>query len=129
LVAYVDTSAFLKLIRSEPESRALREELSSGTDLVSSALLMVESRRAAARYGALALARTRSALATITLLPLDDRTLEAAADLSPPLLRSLEALHLATAVGIGADLGPLYCYDARLARAALELGLDARGPA
>ena len=51
---YLDTSAFIKLIRSEPEGRALRAELATGEALVSSTPLLVEGRRAAARYGALA---------------------------------------------------------------------------
>lgn len=125
---YLDTSAFLKLVRSEPESRALRHEMVSGVGLVSSALLIVEGRRAAARYGPLALNRARSALTTITLLPLDDSTLESAAELKPHELRSLDALHLAAAVGLGDDLGRFYCYDARLSGAAIELGLEVRDP-
>jgi predicted nucleic acid-binding protein len=125
---YLDTSAFMKLVRSEHESRALRREMGSGADLVSSVLITVEGRRAAARYGSLALSRARSALTTITLLALDDSTLERAAVLEPPELRSLDALHLAAAVGLGDDLGRFYCYDARLSGAALELGFDVRHP-
>lgn len=126
---YLDTSGFLKLVRSEPESSALRADIAGGDALVSSALLLVEGRRAAARYGRLALARARSALATITLLPLDDATLEGAADLEPAELRSLDALHLAAALGLGAELARFYCYDRRLSAAAAALGLDVRHPA
>jgi predicted nucleic acid-binding protein len=126
---YLDTSGFLKLVRSEPESSALRAEIASGDALVSSALLLVEGRRAAARYGPLALARARTALTTVTLLPLDDATLEDAADLQPAELRSLDALHLASAIGLGAELGRFYCYDHRLAAAAATLGVDVRQPA
>lgn len=126
---YLDTSAFIKLVRSEPETRALRRDMGSRVELVSSALLVVEGRRAAARYGALAMVRARGALATITLLPVDDAALERAADLDPPELRSLDALHLAAAVQMGDDLARFYCYDARLGEAARELGLDVRQPA
>lgn len=126
---YLDTSAFMKLIRSEPESHALRAELASGDVLVSSVLLLVEGRRAAARYGALALARARAALSTVTLIPVDDATLERAADLQPPELRSLDALHLATALTLVGDLGRVYCYDARLSSAASSLRLDVCQPA
>jgi len=125
---YLDTSAFIKLVRSEPESRALRAELATGEALVSSTLLLVEGRRAAARYGALALGRARAALATITLLPIDDATLETAADLDPPDLRSLDAVHLAAALSLGHDLKRMYCYDARLAAAAIPRGIDVRQP-
>ncbi|PZR67773.1 MAG: VapC toxin family PIN domain ribonuclease [Solirubrobacterales bacterium] len=125
---YLDTSAFIKLVRSEPESRALRAELASGDALVSSVLLVVEGRRAAARYGAVAIGRARAALSTITLLAVDDATLETAADLEPAELRSLDALHLAAALSMAGELGRLYCYDARLSAAAAEFGLDVRQP-
>lgn len=125
---YLDTSAFLKLVRSEPESRALRTEVAPGDSLVSSTLLLVEGRRAAARYGSVALSRARAALTTITLLPIDDATLETATNLEPAELRSLDALHLAAALSLGDDLARLYCYDARLCSAATELGLDVRHP-
>lgn len=125
---YLDTSAFIKLVRSEPESRALRTELAPGEALVSSTLLLVEGRRAAARYGTVALSRARAALTTITLLPIDDATLETATNLEPAELRSLDALHLAAALSLGDDLARLYCYDARLCAAATELGLDVRQP-
>jgi len=80
------------------------------------------------RYGALALVRARAALATITLLPIDDLTLETAADLDPPALRSLDAIHLAAALSLGHDLKRMYCYDARLFAAAIPRGIDVRRP-
>jgi uncharacterized protein len=124
---YVDTSAFVKLVRSEPESHALRREL-AGRELVSSALLIVEGRRAARRYGELAARRARSALAAITLVPLDEPILDAAAELDPAELRSLDALHLATVVSLGEDLERLYCYDGRLGDAAQALGIEVSQP-
>ncbi len=129
MLDYLDTSAFIKLVRSEPESTALRADMRSGGQIVSSALLVVEGRRAAARYGPVASARARGALGAVTLLPLDDQTLERAAELTPPELRSLDALHLAAALTLGADLGRFYCYDDRLASAARTLGVDVRAPA
>ncbi len=125
---YLDTSAFVKLVRSEPESRALRAEVAAGEALVSSALLVVEGRRAAARYGTVALGRAGAARGTITLLPIDDATLESAADLGPPELRSLDALHLAAALSLAGDLGCMYCYDVRLSAAGTALGLAVRQP-
>ena len=114
-------------MRSEPESAALRGEL-VGSELVCSALLIVEGSRAARRYGELAVARARVALTAITLLALDDRILQAAAELDPAELRSLDALHLATAIALGADLQLMYCYDARLAEAAHALGITVARP-
>ena len=124
---YLDTSAFIKLVRSEPESAVLRREL-VGRELLSSALLVVEGRRAARRYGELAARRARAGLTAVTLLPLDHAILEAAADMSPAELRSLDALHLATALSLGEDLERLYCYDTRLTGAAQALGIEVSQP-
>ena len=124
---YLDTSAFIKLVRSEPESPALRREL-AGRELLSSTLLSVEGRRAARRYGDLASARARAALTAITLIPLDEPILQAAAELDPAELRSLDALHLATIVSLGEDLERLYCYDTRLRDAAQALGIEVSQP-
>jgi len=124
---YLDTSAFIKLVLSEPESSALRTEL-AGRELFSSALLSVEGRRAARRYGTLAASRARAALATITLLPIDEPVIEAAGKLEPAELRSLDALHLATIISLGEDVERTYCYDARLTHAARALGIDVSEP-
>jgi predicted nucleic acid-binding protein len=125
---YLDTSAFVKLVRSEPESGALRTEL-AGRELLSSILLSVEGRRAARRYGTLALSRARAALTTITLVPMDLPVLEVAGELDPVELHSPDALHLATIVSLGQDVECVYCYDARLTNAARALGLEVAGPA
>jgi predicted nucleic acid-binding protein len=114
-------------VRSEPESPALRREL-AGRELLSSTILTVEGRRAARRYGELATKRARAALTAITLIPLDQPILDAAAEFHPAELRSLDALHLATAVSLGEDLGRLYCYDARLRDAAQALGIEVSQP-
>ena len=124
---YLDTSAFVKLVRSEPDSSALRREL-AGREPLSSALLTVEGRRAARRYGELAARRARAALTAITLVPLDDAILQAAADLEPAELRLLDALHLATVLSLGDDLERLFCYDVRLTDAAQALGIEVSQP-
>jgi predicted nucleic acid-binding protein len=124
---YLDASAFVKLVRSGPESSALRREL-AGRELLSSALLTVEGRRAARRYGELAARRARVALTAITLVPLDDAILQAAAELEPAELRSLDAVHLATVLSLGEGLERLFCYDARLKDAAQALGIEVSQP-
>ncbi len=124
---YLDTSAFVKLVRSEPESAALRREL-TGRELLSSALLTVEGRRAARRYGELASERAHAALTAITLVPLDQPILDVAANLDPAELRSLDALHLATVVSLRTDIERLYCYDSRLSDAAQALGIEVSQP-
>jgi uncharacterized protein len=124
---YLDTSAFIKLVRSEPESDVLRRAL-AGRELISSVLLVTEGRRAARRYGELASRRARAGLTAVTLLPIDSAILTAAAELDPAELRSLDALHLASALSIGEDLARFYCYDARLADAAQVLGIEVSQP-
>ncbi len=127
---YLDTSAFVKLVRSEPESHALREELHEvETELISSVLLSVEGRRAARRYGKLASVRANAALTTITLLALDQPIIEIAAELEPSELRSLDALHLATILSLGEDIERVYCYDSRLTSAARTFGVEVAQPA
>jgi predicted nucleic acid-binding protein len=128
VLGYLDTSAFVKLVRSEPGSHALRAAIASDDAVVSSMLLVVEGRRAAARYGPPAPTRARAALAAITLLAIDDDTVETAAALEPLALRSLDAVHLAAALSLGDELGGLYCYDRRLCAAAAAHGLDVRCP-
>jgi predicted nucleic acid-binding protein len=96
---------------------------------VSSALLRVEALRACARYGADEVARAASALAGLALVPLDDQVLEAAATLTPAELRSLDAIHLATALSLGGELGAMFVYDERLAAAALAAGIRVEAPA
>lgn len=127
--AYLDTSAFIKLVRSEAESHALREELRGiQTQLVSSVLLSVEGRRAARRYGRLASTRASVALTAITLLALDTPIIEIAGELDPVELRSLDALHLATILSLGKDIECVYCYDMRLTHAVRALGIEVAQP-
>ena len=64
----------------------------------------------------------------MALLPVDDAILEAAAGLEPRELRTLDALHLATALSLGDDLGVMLVYDVRLAAAAQRAGLNVVAP-
>ena len=63
------------------------------------------------------------------LIRVDEPLLDRAAELDPPGLRSLDAIHLAAALELGSDLGVLVVYDARLRHAALAQGLDVDTPA
>jgi uncharacterized protein len=118
----------VKLVLGEAEATALREALAAWPVHVSSRLLIVESVRACARYGADFATRAQLGLSAVALLPMDDAVLQAAADLSPPSLRSLDAIHLATAVSLGDRLGVMACYDERLAAAARAAGLEVAHP-
>ncbi|MBA2636738.1 MAG: PIN domain-containing protein [Solirubrobacterales bacterium] len=95
----------------EPEAGALREELERWSGYVSSALLLTEAVGAAARYGHEYAEHAREGLKGLSLLPVDQGVLELAAELEPTTLRSLDAIHLATALSLGTDLGVLVAYD------------------
>lgn len=127
--AYLDTSAFLKLIVTEPESVALRARLARWPERASANLLRTETVRALRRSGNDQLVgRARRLFATILLIRLDEPLLDRAGELGPAQLRSLDGVHLAAALSIGPDLGVLVTYDARLTEAALAQGLQVESP-
>jgi uncharacterized protein len=126
-LAYLDASAFVKTIIREPESQRVTSWLRDRPERTSSALLRVEGVRAVARHGADAAERARRSLRTMRLLALDEEVLAAAGDL-PVDVRSLDAIHLASALALGGDLGVLVTYDERMSRAAAELGIEAVSP-
>ncbi|CAN5239455.1 type II toxin-antitoxin system VapC family toxin [soil metagenome] len=126
-LAYLDTSAFAKLPLHEPERAALLHALETYTP-VSSWLLAVEAVRACARYGRDYADAARAGLERVSLLPLDEQILRRAQMLPPPQLRTLDALHLATALSIAADLAVLVTYDDRLAEAATAAGVTVIAP-
>ena len=128
-VAYLDTSAVVKLLVHEPETAALRHRLPAWSRRASAALLRVELLRTVKRAGLPRLfADARRQLASIHLIRLDDDLLERAAELEPPTVRALDAIHLAAALSLGAELGAIVTYDGRLSDAAQALGLPVIGP-
>lgn len=120
---YVDSSALVKLAVREPESAALRRYLGRHRTLVSSALARTEVARALLPLGPDAVRRGREVLARVDLLRINDRVLDGAGLLAPPELRSLDAIHLASAARFGSDLRAFVTYDERLATAAAGRGL------
>lgn len=88
-------------------------------------LLAVEAIRASARYDRSCAEEARAWLEGISLLPLHDAVLDVATSLSPTTLRTLDALHLATAITVRDELGAFFTYDRRLAESAVEHGLPA----
>lgn len=112
----------------ESEEGALRADMSRWDGYVSSALLGVEAMRACARHGDGYLQDARAWLLDVALLPLDDVLLDAAASVGPSTLRSLDALHLATAISVRGDIGAFFTYDQRLAEAAERHGLPVVAP-
>jgi uncharacterized protein len=127
--AYLDTSAFVKLIVAEPESAALRRFLARWPDRASATLLRTEALRALRRSGHDGhVGAARRMLGAMRLVRLDEPLLDRAGELDPRELRSLDAIHLAAALAIGADLGILLTYDDRLGHAARERGLAVESP-
>jgi predicted nucleic acid-binding protein len=126
---YVDSSALVKLAVREPESAALRRYLGRRRPLVSSALARTEVVRALVPLGSEAVQRGRDVLARVDLLRLNNRVLDSAGMLAPPDLRSLDAIHLASAERLGSDLRGFVTYDERLASAARSRGLRVARPA
>jgi predicted nucleic acid-binding protein len=129
-VIYLDTSAFVKLVREERETPALQAFLHErpGVALVSSALLMVETRRAVLRQDPGVLGRADLLLTRIDQVGITRAVLEAASRLPDPALRSLDAIHLATALQLGDDLDAVVTYDGRFAAAAERQHLPVATP-
>lgn len=120
-VTYVDSSAVLKLIVREAESAALAGFLRPRRMLVSSVLCRVEVLRACLGLGRAVFDRAREVLARIDLIRINDRVVEQASTLLQQEVRSLDALHLATALLLGPSLEAIVTYDDRMARAARAL--------
>jgi len=128
-LVYVDTSAFVKLIMREPETPALIAALAPEDRIVASEIMEVEALRAARRAGGRAATETaRQQLAGVRLLPLTRQIRERASDLKPEELRSLDAIHIATALELGGRLDAMYAYDTRMSAAAEALGLRTYAP-
>jgi uncharacterized protein len=96
---------------------------------VSSALARTEVLRALLPAGEIALARGREVLRRLDLVRINDRVLDMAGILEPAQVRSLDAIHLATAQLLGEDLGQVVAYADRMADAAESLGLRTASPA
>jgi len=126
---YLDSSAFVKLVAEEAETDALRVYLTAHPGRrVSSTLLRTEAVRAVRHHGSEALATAREGIRRLDLIAIDDRILEVAGILEPRVLRTLDAIHLATAMALGADLDVVVTYDDRMAEGAALLGLATATP-
>ena len=127
--AYVDSSAVLKLVVRESETAALESHLATLDGLVSSRLTVLECRRAARRTSHTRVLQTvDEVLDAIYLLDITHAILDDAARAVPPLLRSLDAIHLATVLSIGDESVEVITYDARFADAARANGLTVVQP-
>jgi len=132
-VLYLDSSAIVKLAVREPETAALEEELLRWPLCATSSITTVEVRRATARAREqqrhVLAARDIAALLSATVeMVLTDRVRRTASALAPPELRTLDAIHVASALALGADLAGVVTYDLRMRQAAATRGLRVLAP-
>jgi predicted nucleic acid-binding protein len=132
-VIFLDSAAIVKLVRPEAESAALVAWLTAQADtqLVASALVLTEVPRALRRSDPGRLAAVPTVLARLDRVPVDETVLATAAAYSDPMLRTLDAIHLASAQTLvleGLTLTALVTYDKRLLAAAAEVGLETAAP-
>jgi len=128
-VVYLDSSAGLKLLVKEPESPALRAWLNDRGGWTSSALFRTELVRAARRSHSARVLAAREMIARVAIVDVDTAILNEAADLDPRTLRSLDAIHLATALRVADELEAIVTYDRRMIEGARALGLPVASPA
>lgn len=125
---YLDTSVLGRVLLDEPDSAAIRRELGRFDRHISSRLLRVELHRLGLLKGMLEY--VDEILSGQVLIPLDDEILAAAEFIAPSAVRTLDAIHLATAVHLaGAGrVEALMTYDKQLAAGAREHGLEVLSP-
>jgi predicted nucleic acid-binding protein len=122
---YADTSAVVKLLVEETDSKAFAAfyDAHSDAEWVSSDLLRIELTRAVARAMPALLPDARELLLAFSCIAIDDDIVEGAMNEPDRGLRSLDAIHLATARILAPELDALVTYDDRLLRAATDAGL------
>ena len=127
---YADTSAVIKLLVEETDSKAFAAFYDAHADAewVSSALLRIEVTRSVLRAIPALLPEARDLLLAFSYITIDDEIVDGAAGEPDRGLRSLDAIHLATARLLAPELDGLVTYDERLAKAANEAGLPVASP-
>ena len=127
---YIDTSALVKLVVAEAETDALRAWIADKKPLlVAGDLARTELFRVVQRAAPDRVPRARVVLDSITLLAITTSLFEAAGRLGPSDLRTVDAIHLASALALGDDLVAVVTYDLRLAAAAAMNGMPVVAPA
>jgi len=127
---YLDSAAVVKLPHAEPGSAALRRWLDERAEAgwISSVLTEIESFRALARYAPDAVSRLPAVLDQIDLIDMDPPIRILARTAKPATVRSLDAIHLGTALHFGSGLTSFVTYDKRLLDAARAAGLPVDSP-
>lgn len=127
-LSYVDASAVVKLVVLEPGSEAMLRWYIESDRIATSRIGIVETIRAIRRR-AHDPERLRRVLGSMEVIECDAMVGDRAGGLDPPTLRTLDAIHVASALALGPELDAFVTYDERLADAARAAGLPAVAPA
>jgi predicted nucleic acid-binding protein len=127
---YLDSSALVKLAVTEPESAALADWLRDSSQLlrVSSPLVRVEVPRAVWRADPGSLPQAYTIVRRLREIRMTEAVLTRAAGVRPNVLRTLDAIHLASAMSVRDNLTALVSYDKRMLAAAQDAGLPTASP-
>jgi predicted nucleic acid-binding protein len=128
VTAYLDASALVKIAVEEAESGAMRAYADAAGSLASSRLASAEVRRALLRRYDADPEVAGIVMKSVAVIEVDAVIVDRAGRVGPPELRTLDAIHLASALDMGADLEAFVTYDARLAAAARDAGLTVVSP-
>ncbi|MFI5262395.1 MAG: type II toxin-antitoxin system VapC family toxin [Candidatus Limnocylindrales bacterium] len=128
-LVYLDASALVKLVVAEAETAALRTYLTQHSHCATSVLARVEVARALGRVGVDRQARLEAVFEGLIVVELTDDIVARARRVGPSTLRTLDAIHVATALELSADLTAFLTYDGRLVDAARALGIAIAAPA
>ena len=127
--AYLDASAIVKLVTLESETSALEADAATRAGLLTSRLGVAEVRRAVRRAGTRRLLQqAEDVLEAFVVVEMTPAMFDRAGDLTPPALRTLDALHLVSALSLDLPALDFITYDARLADAARRHGLSVTVP-
>jgi uncharacterized protein len=127
-LAYLDASALVKLVIEEEETPALTAYLESRPLRVSSIVADVEIYRAARREDPGSASQAENVLELVNMIDLDRAILDLARTIDPPPLRTFDAIHVASALSLGTDLGDFVTYDERQREAVEGAGLTVVAP-
>lgn len=125
---YADTSALVKMVAAEDDSAAMRAFADTPQEIFTSVLGATELRRAIRRNHPGRLAAAEGLLAKLGLIDASRIVLRLADVVEPATLRTLDAIHLASALTVLDQLDAFACYDARLIAAASAAGLPVVTP-